>query len=352
MTKARWAMVAAALVHLLAFLAMLGRIEPIYTHFYSIAWWTYIVFIAGINHHRGNSYLMGQPREFAWLFCFSVPSWLFFEACNFHLENWQYVGVPEAIYIRWPGYVLAYGTVLPALFETERLLRNLGLVQTSSKRPVRVSRALLNRLLLLGCLMMLSLLVRPEFLFPLLWIGLIFLLDPVLYRFDPEVSLLGRAEKGRYGLILRLLLAGLVCGFLWEFWNYWSGAKWVYTVPYFNFWKVFEMPALGYLGFPPFALEFYLLWQAFRLFRSRVLSQGRLVPALALVVAMVFCLVVFWGIDRFTLSQRFPDKTLKAFSTVGRSVWLSDSGPIAQRMTEQRFLPEGAGKVGERDGKV
>ena len=294
-------MVAAALVHLIAFLAMIRRIEPIYTHFYAIAWWTYIVFIAGINHRRGNSLLMGQPSEFGWLFFFSVPTWLFFEVYNFRLENWRYLGVPEEIYIRWPGYVAAYGTVLPALFETERLLRNLGLAQASPKRPTQVSRGLLNRLFLIGSLMMLSVLVQPEFLFPLVWIGLIFVLDPLVHRFEPESSLLGKAEKGRYGLIIRLMLSGLLCGFLWEFWNYWSGAKWEYTVPYFNSWKAFEMPALGYLGFPPFALECYLLWQAFLLFRSRVLSRGGVIPALALVAVLGFCLAAFWGIDLFTV---------------------------------------------------
>ena len=200
-----------------------------------------------------------------------------------------------------------------------------------------------------------------------MWIGLIFLLDPVLYRLDPEVSLLGRAEKGRYGLILRLLVAGLLCGFLWEFWNYWSGAKWVYTVPHFNFWKVFEMPVLGYLGFPPFALECYVLWQAFQLFRSRVLSRGHLRPALTLVVAVVFCLVAFWGIDRFTLSQRvemgrspvfLPTSpghravlSTKGFSTLRRSVWLSDSWPIADRTAARRFRPEGVREVGGRYGE-
>ena len=63
MTRVRWVMVAAALAQLLAFLAMPCRIEPIYTHFSSIAWWTYIVFIAGFNDRQGNSYLMGQLRE-------------------------------------------------------------------------------------------------------------------------------------------------------------------------------------------------------------------------------------------------------------------------------------------------
>ena len=160
---------------------------------------------------------------------------------------------------------MAYGTALPALFETERLLHNLGLVQASLKRPIWVSRGFLNRLSLLGCLMMLPVLVQPEFLFSLVWIGLIFLLDSLVYRFEPKSSVLGRAEKGRYGLIMRLMLAGLLCGFLWKFWNYWSGDKWECTVPHFNFWKVLEMPLVGHLGFPPFALECYLLWRAFLL---------------------------------------------------------------------------------------
>jgi hypothetical protein len=46
---------------------------------------------------------------------------------------------------------------------------------------------------------------------------------------------------------------------LWEFWNYWALAKWTYTVPYLDHLKVFEMPVLGYLGFPPFVLECYAM---------------------------------------------------------------------------------------------
>ncbi|MGZ5435395.1 MAG: hypothetical protein ACXW3F_04990, partial [Pyrinomonadaceae bacterium] len=57
-----------------------------------------------------------------------------------------------------------------------------------------------------------------------------------------------------------LLSAGLVCGFLWEFWNYWALSKWTYTVPYFGDIKIFEMPVLGYLGFPPFAIECWAMY--------------------------------------------------------------------------------------------
>jgi hypothetical protein len=56
-----------------------------------------------------------------------------------------------------------------------------------------------------------------------------------------------------------LLLSGVACGFLWEFWNFWAGARWYYTIPILGHVKVFEMPVLGYLGFPPFAVECFTL---------------------------------------------------------------------------------------------
>ena len=37
-------------------------------------------------------------------------------------------------------------------------------------------------------------------------------------------------------------------------WNFYSLPKWIYTIPYVGFWKVFEMPILGYLGYPFFGL--------------------------------------------------------------------------------------------------
>ncbi len=55
-----------------------------------------------------------------------------------------------------------------------------------------------------------------------------------------------------------------MCGVLWEFWNYWATTKWTYTVPYAGNVKIFEMPVLGYLGFPPFALECYAMYHAVR----------------------------------------------------------------------------------------
>ena len=53
----------------------------------------------------------------------------------------------------------------------------------------------------------------------------------------------------------------LVCGFFWEMWNWRSYPKWIYDTPGVRSAYLFEMPALGYLGYLPFALELYLLKQ-------------------------------------------------------------------------------------------
>ena len=47
---------------------------------------------------------------------------------------------------------------------------------------------------------------------------------------------------------------------MWEFWNNWAAAKWNYIFPMFQRWKIFEMPAPGYLGFLPFALECFAMY--------------------------------------------------------------------------------------------
>ena len=50
---------------------------------------------------------------------------------------------------------------------------------------------------------------------------------------------------------MNLLIAGLICGVAWEFFSYWAGGKWKYTVPIFPELRIFELPLLGYGGFPP-----------------------------------------------------------------------------------------------------
>ena len=96
------------------------------------------------------------------------------------------------------------------------------------------------------------------------WLGFIFLLDPINSRLGGDTLMADRHRAAA------LLGSGLLCGVLWEVWNFWAGTKWHYTVPIMEDWKVFEMPLPGYLGFPPFALECFTMYVFVRLMFQRL----------------------------------------------------------------------------------
>ena len=73
-------------------------------------------------------------------------------------------------------------------------------------------------------------------LFVLVWIGFIFLLDPINNQLGLP-SLIDDFRQGCRSRFYALLLSGFVCGWLWEFWNYWAAAKWHYIFPMFQQWK-------------------------------------------------------------------------------------------------------------------
>jgi hypothetical protein len=198
----------------------------------------------------------------------SIFIWLIFEAANLSLENWYYINLPHSMVERWLGYAIAYGTVLPGMFETAELLESLGLFKNSKIKKTALSQGGHSVLILLGTVCLASSVLVPEYFFPLVWVGFTFLLDPLSYRFGGK-SLLKDLEEGNPKKIYLLLVAGLICGFLWEFWNFWALSKWVYTVPFFERVKGFEMPFLGFLGFPPFAVQAYVMYYFVSLFRSR-----------------------------------------------------------------------------------
>jgi hypothetical protein len=90
-----------------------------------------------------------------------------------------------------------------------------------------------------------------------LWLSLLFRLDP-LNRWLGAPSVLGDWRAGRWGRTLSLMAGGSICGLCWEFWNYWALAKWTYHLPFLGaleHYRYFEMPWLGFLGFPAFGVE-------------------------------------------------------------------------------------------------
>ena len=256
--------------------ALFLRIEPVTTYFYSLIWWSYIVMIDGIIYRlRGNSLIVNQTRRFFLLIPWSVVIWLVFEGFNLVMKNWYYVGVTKQIFIRWPGYFVAYGTVLPAILETKDLLSVFGIFEKSRLIPVPVQDSWYRPLIIIGILCLILSLLFPQYCFPLVWLGFVFLLEPFNYQ-TGRPSLLKDLKEGKIGNLYQLLLSGMICGLLWEFWNYWAVAKWIYTVPWVGQIRLFEMPVLGFFGFPPFAVECFVLVHFLRLFESRPAGKKKI----------------------------------------------------------------------------
>jgi hypothetical protein len=282
------------------------KIEPFHSWFYFFAWWSYILLADNLLLRLRGRSLLGSRGAGLWrVLPLSVLIWLIFEAYNLVLRNWAYNGVPVEPWLRWPGYAAAFATVLPAIFITANLLEHFLFGSRSGRfaSEAEESTAPPDRppslvFLLVGLFLSGAPLLWPRYFFPAVWLGPIFLLDPLLEKMGLQ-SLARQNAAGNRRRIFSLLAAGMVCGLLWEFWNFWAPARWVYDVPFVGHWKVFEMPVLGFLGFPPFALECWILYHLL----AQASSRLRPAPARAafwLVVAFL-CVLMFRAIDDHTV---------------------------------------------------
>lgn len=252
---------------LLAFeFLMFHGIDPVATYFSPLAWTSYILICdAAIFAISGESRLRGEVRGLLKMAALSIPLWLIFEAYNLRLANWAYVGLPQGQIERWIGYAWAFATITPGIFMTAALIESFGWFRADS-RPVRFSRLAETASMILGAALLVIPLLVPKstsaYLFGLVWLGFLFLLEPVNYRLHLP-SFEGDLARGSRARLYSFLAAGWVCGWLWEFWNFWARAGWIYTFPIGQQWKIFQMPAPGYLAFPVYALECFAMYVNF-----------------------------------------------------------------------------------------
>ena len=241
---------------------MFARVEPVATYFTPIAWSAYILIAdAAVLALTNRSRLNDAPLVVARMALLSIPLWLIFEAYNLRLQNWTYLGVP----VGWPAALLGYGwsfaTITPAIFETSDLVQ--AVLPPLPAEPWKISRVTENVLIICGLACLILPLVLPQRLaahvFALVWVGFLLLLDPINRRLGLP-SFLGDLSEGFRRRVYGFFAAGWICGWLWEFWNYWAAARWQYTFPMFQHWKIFAMPAPGFLGFLPFALECFVMY--------------------------------------------------------------------------------------------
>jgi hypothetical protein len=221
------------------------------------------------------------------------------------MRAWLYIGMPGTPGIpgnfadRAFGYFLAFATIVPGMLLSGQLLLDLGLLNwarsskstnnsptPSSSSPGDANARVLDyqgrtegagfrmphwglfASLLAGAAMLAwVILSRAPITNYVLWTSLVFLLDPINYWLG-RPSMFRDWERGWFGRTLAAFAGGLICGFLWEFWNYWALTKWTYHLPFLGRaeqYRYFEMPLPGLLGFIPFGIECWIMWQMIRI---------------------------------------------------------------------------------------
>lgn len=245
----------------MAEILMFCGIAPISTFFTPIAWSAWILLAdAAVLALTNRSRLNDAPITLLRMTALSIPLWLIFEAYNLRLQNWTYTGVPAG-WLGVLGYAWSFATITPAIFETADLVQAIlpPLPGTPWKMPRRAEEALV----VCGAVFLILPLAIPRrlaaYLFVLVWLGFFFLLDPINRRLGLP-SFIGDLSEGFRRRAYGFVLSGWICGWLWEFWNYWAGAKWHYIFPILRNHKIFEMPIPGYFGFLPFALECFTMY--------------------------------------------------------------------------------------------
>ena len=263
---------------LLAELLLAARVIWASTFFTPIVWTGYILLVDGLVASLKGESRLSAPGSFAALAFWSVPLWLVFEAYNLRLRNWVYVSMPSSPALDTLGYVWAFATIWPAIYETADFVEALGYFQPNHW-PRTPSTPAARGLTALGGLILVTVpLLVParigSYLFGAVWMGFVLLLDPLNYQWR-GASLLRDFEDGSHTKLGALLAAGWICGILWEFWNYWAGAGWLYIFSIGQSWKIFQMPAPGLLGFPPFAVECWVMFEFLRTIKRQFVSARK-----------------------------------------------------------------------------
>lgn len=266
-----------------AYALLFRRVWVVTVYFTPIAWTADLLIVdAAVLAITGRSRIHDEPGRFLFTAILSIPLWLIFEAYNLWLNNWTYVGLPMSRAAAWLGYGWSFATITPAIFENADLVE--AFRWFGPARPLKFSSYAQAVMIALGAACLVLPVVLPvhigAYLFGLVWIGFVLLLDPINRRLG-LASLLGDLAEGRRSRFYALLVSGWICGWLWEFWNYWATARWHYTFPMFQNIKVFEMPVPGYLGFLPFALECFVMfvtaeWVVGRIFGVGGLADNRM----------------------------------------------------------------------------
>jgi hypothetical protein len=223
-------------------------------------WLGYIGIVNGLTYKRsGRCMLTERPLQLVLLFLASAVFWWFFEYMNRFVQNWYYVGIEDLSSGRYALLAtLSFSTVLPAVLGTAELLetfpRLTGGLRNFARIDCKGSRRVAWTAVIVSSAGLFFISIYPDYLYPLLWLSPLFIITG-LQHLGGGVTVFTPLGRGNWQRLFLLAVSALVCGFFWEMWNFYSFAKWIYSVPFVQKFHVFEMPLLGYAGYIPFGLE-------------------------------------------------------------------------------------------------
>ncbi len=251
------------ILFILIFWYLNWNLEGLRTHilFFPL-WFGYILTIDAIVFYRKNTSLLTRSKKnFALLFLISAPAWWIFELMNWQTQNWFYEGKQFFTDVEYAILAtISFSTVMPAVFETTELVGTFKWINNFKKHKIFTpSKSTINKFLLTGIIMLALVIIFPQYFYYFEWAAVYFILEPINYKLKNR-TLFDYTIKGNWSPIAALAIGTLICGFFWEMWNYFSYPKWIYDTPMVNFLHVFEMPLLGYIGYIPFSLELFAIY--------------------------------------------------------------------------------------------
>ncbi len=228
-------------------------------HTFTPLWLSYIVVINALCYRQtGHCMMLDRPWFFLLLFPLSATFWWFFEYLNRFVQNWHYVGAHFRAWEYFWYATLPFSTVLPAVLGTREWIYSALRLENGLRglQPPVISspRILAWSVLILAGAGLTGIGIWPDFLFPLLWVSPLLIIVSLQVLMG-ENQILQDIGAGEWNRVIPSVLAALFCGFFWEMWNFFSLAKWEYSISFVHRFKLFEMPILGYAGYLPFGLE-------------------------------------------------------------------------------------------------
>lgn len=242
----------------MGFLLSFESKRPFIDYNFHFMWFGFLLISDSIAYFFTKKTIFSNWRNFVMLAFASSFFWWFYEWANLSLKNWAYPTKPLYDSVEWGIFAtIAFITVIPHLIISTNILTAFTRNKSIDFVAGNLNKYLAIFLVFLGFVFFLLSVFIPLYAFPMLWIVIFLILDP-LNALAGKRSLMVQLLKRNYLPLILLTIGSLYAGFWWETFNH-IAPKWIYPiVPWF--WdlpapittKYFEMPLAGFLGYIPF----------------------------------------------------------------------------------------------------